>query len=608
MTALTVYPVNAASTTLTSAELLVSTSSGPPTGVDTTAIGTSTGWGEISIFGTSSAWAAAGSAPNPTGLGGLFDGTTLNGQTIASGNWSASATLSCSSGTISGSIVCRFYKYTSSGGTYTSLGSITLSSQTLTTTATAFNFPATSLAAASFVSGTYLYVDLVMHVTSTTAPAGATIAYTLSTSATSGNPSYYFATPGYSTTGTLTNRDLLTRIRLSILQNRDLGVRMLLKALVSRDLAARIKTAIAQDTAATGGRGSGNPGAWNPASDGESWTERTGAGTMAFTGTELTWTSSTVSATFQATLGTHTVQDCEGLCRVKMSAASDNPGIMLRWSSATNYYFAVLSGTQVLLRKDVAGSRSTIASASFTASAGSFYWIRFRAVAINPTVLFARVWVDGSSEPTTWNVTATDRTAAMQSALSFGVTGFTNVANNVVTFDSFVVTDAAPARQDLATRILLQAQSPRDIATRILLQAAPPPVVLTLVPTPPAVQDIPAVSGTTLPIFPPFAGRYAVNGAILADQPILTSAPFLQGITVPAGSVFTLLFSNPSTPTQTALASGASVSLTFALFTGMMVTGQVQVVSTLTGGMFQVTCTMAAPLTLNQWVVATQFL
>lgn len=56
-----------------------------------------------------------------------------------------------------------------------------------------------------------------------------------------------------------------------------------------------------------------------------------------------------------------------------------------------------------------------------TTNAGDKLSLRLQAVGTNPTTLNARVWKIGATEPTTWQVTSTDTTAALQVAGAVGI-------------------------------------------------------------------------------------------------------------------------------------------------------------------------------------------
>ena len=155
VTALTVFGTKPTTTTLTTAGSLA-TASGGTVANPATAVSNTAGYYEIlSQSGTST---AQGSLPTPTGNGWLWDVTTLEGQDLIAGNYTAETRLQTLSGSATLTIIWRLYKY--NGGTYTAIGTITLSSQSVTTTTTSFTSAATALAKMSFGTGDKLYTDL----------------------------------------------------------------------------------------------------------------------------------------------------------------------------------------------------------------------------------------------------------------------------------------------------------------------------------------------------------------------------------------------------------------------------------------------------------------
>lgn len=198
MTALTLYGSNVASTTLATACKLADTTGGTETNVTTT--GPSSGNGYVEIFAQAATASLNASLPSPDGKGWLYDNTNLENQTISTGNWSASIAVkdTAGSGPVQ-SFVIRFYKR-SSGGTYTSIGSLTLSSQTINTTRTVYNFSASSLSSMSFGSGEKLYCDLFIQATGWSSDP---IVNYVSNSGTAGVANdLQINTPGYSPTAT----------------------------------------------------------------------------------------------------------------------------------------------------------------------------------------------------------------------------------------------------------------------------------------------------------------------------------------------------------------------------------------------------------------------
>jgi hypothetical protein len=132
-----------------------STTGGTETAVQTTVTGTNQWVEVVSRAATLASVTAIGS---PSGKGWVY--APGNG-TFATGNWSATVTLSASApGTTD--VTIRFYKY--SGGTYTSIG--TINKTGITGTKTSYSFAATSFSSVTFASSDLLYCDLWWHDTS----------------------------------------------------------------------------------------------------------------------------------------------------------------------------------------------------------------------------------------------------------------------------------------------------------------------------------------------------------------------------------------------------------------------------------------------------------
>jgi hypothetical protein len=176
MTALQVWLANAASSTLSTANQLYASSGGSPaTNATYSNFGTGTGFIEITSQGQ--VGTCVGSIGSPSGLGFLWDVTTLESQQFLSGNWSAIVRLNASqfvqatstgltqAGTLTADIYVRAFQRTS-GGTYTQLVSMVLTGQTINNTFVSYSFPSTSASAsATFPTGSKLYVDIWANIT-----------------------------------------------------------------------------------------------------------------------------------------------------------------------------------------------------------------------------------------------------------------------------------------------------------------------------------------------------------------------------------------------------------------------------------------------------------
>lgn len=208
MTALICYGSNvASSSTLTTADVMSTTTGGTETTTSATTAPTDFANNEyIEILSQGGTATGHASIPAPTGHGWLLDATTLEGQTIASGNWSAIVNFKITSSFQStlGSVTIRFYKR-SSGGTYTSIGSIAVTSVAYTSgTKKQVSFANTSMSSMAFSTGDKLYIDVWLE-SGPSAPNAwdaDTILFYVSNSGTAGVANdMQVTTPGYSATG-----------------------------------------------------------------------------------------------------------------------------------------------------------------------------------------------------------------------------------------------------------------------------------------------------------------------------------------------------------------------------------------------------------------------
>jgi hypothetical protein len=147
-----------------------------------------------------------------------------------------------------------------------------------------------------------------------------------------------------------------------------------------------------------------NQAHWGTASDGQTWGGEANTAS-AFSIVNDTGQVSSGSGIFNAVLGP-AATDAEVLFSGSMNSFSNaNLGSLLRWSNSNNWYKAYINGTTLVIQKKVNGTTTIIGSASFTATPGTSYTLRFRAVG---TTLFARVWQTGAPEPANWMIMVTD--------------------------------------------------------------------------------------------------------------------------------------------------------------------------------------------------------
>jgi PKD repeat protein len=103
-----------------------------------------------------------------------------------------------------------------------------------------------------------------------------------------------------------------------------------------------------------------------------------------------------------------------------------------RVSSSTDYRCKVVSGSngviQVILVRRVSGTETAIGSTNvsgFTLAANQAYDVACSATPSGTgTLLRAKLWRDGTTEPSAWQVSATDSTAALQVAGGIGISSY----------------------------------------------------------------------------------------------------------------------------------------------------------------------------------------
>lgn len=82
-----------------------------------------------------------------------------------------------------------------------------------------------------------------------------------------------------------------------------------------------------------------------------------------------------------------------------------NLGCVLRWQDPTNWYKALINGSEFQLLRDVKGKTSVLAQQPFQARGGINYSIRFRILGSN---LFAKAWSSSQQEPANWTLMVID--------------------------------------------------------------------------------------------------------------------------------------------------------------------------------------------------------
>src|SRR6266516_6265287 len=208
---LTVYTITTNSATLSTAKQLVTSAGGVTAGTQTTLIGTSTGYGEVTAQATASAWPALGSLGNPSGKGYFLDSTVLEGQDFQIGNWIPTFRILVNTGNIVADLIVRAYRY--SGGVYYPIVTCTDAGQTVTSPSGNFTWPATATAGlTSFGIGDKLYIDTWLNITTNNTASGtATVRFAQSSDPNLGTAADQVVTPGYDASLTFDKRPFIPR-------------------------------------------------------------------------------------------------------------------------------------------------------------------------------------------------------------------------------------------------------------------------------------------------------------------------------------------------------------------------------------------------------------
>jgi hypothetical protein len=150
-----IYGSSIADGTLTTAGAASATTGGTETTKTTTGCtGAASTFIEVRGIG-GAATAGAASIPAPTGKGWIY---RPGAGTFATGNWSAIINFAETFTFTAGSWTIRFYKLSS--GTYTSIGTLTITSPAISTSKTQYSFTATSMSSVTLGAGDGVYIDL----------------------------------------------------------------------------------------------------------------------------------------------------------------------------------------------------------------------------------------------------------------------------------------------------------------------------------------------------------------------------------------------------------------------------------------------------------------
>ena len=178
-------------------------------------------------------------------------------------------------------------------------------------------------------------------------------------------------------------------------------------------------------------------------------------------GTTGTIVMGTASSNRSAVLTTVSARDVDLSFRATTDKAAAGSSQWLsgiaRRINATNAYWAFMrfapgGGVYVQASTLINNVETAVAPevrvTGLTATPGAFIRMRAQISGASPTTIRIRAWADGTTEPTTWNYTATNSAAALQVAGAVGLRTYIGSATTnapvTATFDDLQVTSIAP--------------------------------------------------------------------------------------------------------------------------------------------------------------------
>ena len=211
------------------------------------------------------------------------------------------------------------------------------------------------------------------------------------------------------------------------------------------------------DTFATGSRGASNAAgtlsagntvtAFSPASNADNWIAQIAPSAYSFSGTQGQVTGAT-------TVNIITLNGADSLSnpkqwydpnivvRCQKTASGAGLGPVARCTDSNHYYRASVVNNQLQIVKNVNGTLTTLGTFAFT-DGGSKFWIRFlcQGFGVQGTInnLQAKVWLDGNSEPGSYNITVSDASLTAVGYVGMHFKG--NAVGDTLSVDSFTAID-----------------------------------------------------------------------------------------------------------------------------------------------------------------------
>lgn len=197
-------------------------------------------------------------------------------------------------------------------------------------------------------------------------------------------------------------------------------------------------------TAVSPGPRDNNTSSFGQTSDNQSHNHLAGSGLPSFWDSEGRMVSSGPTPDV-IQYGTNTALNQEITCRLKILNAPDCFGLISRVNGSSantiNAYAFTLQGNMLSLVKIINGFSNPLVNQSFSQVTGTFYRMRFRITGSAPTVLNARIWAEGSPEPSNWTITSSDTNSPLSQG-GFGI--YAKAASSTpLLFDSLKAIDAS---------------------------------------------------------------------------------------------------------------------------------------------------------------------
>ncbi len=175
---------------------------------------------------------------------------------------------------------------------------------------------------------------------------------------------------------------------------------------------------------------------WGTADQGGAWTTSGTPSSFVVNGGVGTFSLGASGASAAARLLSTTQSDVDLQTKVSYNVAQSGNGSWInligRYVAANSEYRARIrfSATSVFAQAyrlpggAAVAVGAEVAIPGLVSSPGTVYRARFNLSGTNPTTMRIKVWVDGTPEPSAWNVNVTDSTAALQTAGAAGVQAF----------------------------------------------------------------------------------------------------------------------------------------------------------------------------------------